>query len=74
MDSNASTKLQSTQLVQIGEKYGIPGLKTIALSKFETLAKAYAQSFHDQSTSGKQLHSLCHLEGAPCLPRCRQNY
>ncbi|KAF5594762.1 speckle-type POZ [Fusarium pseudocircinatum] len=28
----------------IGEKYGIPGLKAIALSKFETLAKAYAQT------------------------------
>ncbi|KAF5709420.1 speckle-type POZ [Fusarium mundagurra] len=28
----------------LGEKYGIPGLKTIALSKFETLAKAYAQT------------------------------
>ncbi|KAF5545449.1 speckle-type POZ [Fusarium phyllophilum] len=26
----------------LGEKYGIPGLKTIALSKFETLVKAYA--------------------------------
>ncbi|EWG54840.1 hypothetical protein FVEG_12947 [Fusarium verticillioides 7600] len=28
----------------IGEKYGIPGLKAIALSKFETLAKAYANT------------------------------
>ncbi|PNP79252.1 hypothetical protein FNYG_07328 [Fusarium nygamai] len=28
----------------VGEKYGIPGLKTIALSKFETLAKAYAHT------------------------------
>jgi hypothetical protein len=28
----------------IGEKYGIPGLKAIALSKFETLAKAYVNT------------------------------
>ncbi|KAF5620786.1 amino acid transport GAP1 [Fusarium sp. NRRL 52700] len=28
----------------LGEKYGIPGLKSIAVSKFEKLAKAYAQT------------------------------
>ncbi|KAF4443093.1 Speckle-type POZ [Fusarium acutatum] len=28
----------------LGEKYGIPGLKAITLSKFETLAKAYTQT------------------------------
>ncbi|KAG4275769.1 hypothetical protein FPRO04_08283 [Fusarium proliferatum] len=28
----------------LGEKYGIPGLKTIAVGKFKTLAKAYAQT------------------------------
>ncbi|KAG5775231.1 hypothetical protein H9Q69_012679 [Fusarium xylarioides] len=28
----------------LGEKYGIPGLKIVALSKFETLAKAYAHT------------------------------
>lgn len=32
------------EVYAIGEKYGIPGLKAIALSKFETLAKAYANT------------------------------
>ncbi|KAF5620356.1 speckle-type POZ [Fusarium sp. NRRL 25303] len=42
--SPSSNLRHFAKVYALGEKYGIPGLKTIAVGKFGTLAKAYAQT------------------------------